>query len=65
MYGREGRHGLPFLSLDKHLYELRFPLQANMETLMPDIKYSFLKLYSAEEKSQLEPLAKERKKCIS
>lgn len=65
MYGREGRHGLPFLSLDKHLCELRFPLQANMETLMPDIKYSFLKLYSAEKKSQLEPLAKERKKCIS
>lgn len=46
VYGREGRHGLALLSLDEHLCESRVLLQANMEDLMPDIKYSFLKLYS-------------------
>lgn len=31
---------------------------------MPDIKYSFLKLYSTGKKSQLESLARERKKSL-
>lgn len=61
---RGGKHGLPFLPLDKHLCESRFPLQANVGTLMPDIKYSFLKLYSTGKKSQLESLARERKKSL-
>lgn len=63
MYGRERRHGLPFLFLDKHLSKSRFPLQANVETLMPDIKYSFLKLHSTEKKS--ESFENKIKKCIS
>lgn len=40
-----GKAGMSALSLDKNLCEARVPLQANMETLLHDIKYSFLKLY--------------------
>lgn len=65
MYGREWRHGLPFLFLDKTLSKSRFPLQANVETLVPDIKYSFLKLCSTEKKSIRAFWKRKKKKCIS
>lgn len=40
-----GKAGMAALSLDKNLCEAGVPLQANMETLSHDIKYSLLTLY--------------------